>query len=212
MVVDQSYRLHKGVADRGSNELEATALEVFAHGVGLGRARGDLLQRPPFVDAGLASDKLPDVAVKGTEFFLDAKEGFGVFDRGGDFKPVANDSGIGKERLNFLGSILRDAARIEFVEGAAIILTLVEDRAPAQTRLRAFEDEKFEERAVVVNRHAPFFVVIANVPFAFRPGAADGLGRRGFPLRHFRSLSARSLAMSKEQAMLTLRRERNDLI
>ena len=68
-----------------------------------------------------------------------------------------------------------DALRIESLEGAAIILTLVEDRAPTQTCLCAFQNQELEERAVIVHRHGPFFIVITNVLVASGPAATDGL-------------------------------------
>jgi hypothetical protein len=33
MVVHHAYRLHKGVADRGTDEGESALFQVFAHGV-----------------------------------------------------------------------------------------------------------------------------------------------------------------------------------
>ena len=35
MIVHHSYGLHKGVADGRSNEVEAAALEIFAHRIGI---------------------------------------------------------------------------------------------------------------------------------------------------------------------------------
>src|SRR5262245_51956984 len=145
MVVHHPYGLHECVADRGSHEFEAAPLEVSAHGLRFQSACGDLLQRLPFVDAGFAPHKLPDVAVEGAKLILHTKECFGVLHCRGDFESVANDSWIGEEGFDFLRAILRDAMRIEAVEGTAIMCTFIEDRAPAQARLGAFENEKFEE-------------------------------------------------------------------
>jgi hypothetical protein len=44
VVVHHADGLHEGVTDRRSNELEAAALQVFAHGVGFGRASRELFE------------------------------------------------------------------------------------------------------------------------------------------------------------------------
>jgi hypothetical protein len=56
-----------------------------------------------------------------------------------------------------------DLPWIEPVERATVGVPLAEDGAPAQTRLRSFEDEELEEEAIVVYRDAPFFVVVGDV-------------------------------------------------
>ena len=42
----------------------------------------------------------------------------------------------------------------------AVTFAAVEDGAPGESGLRAFEDEEFEEGAVVVQRDAPILVVV----------------------------------------------------
>ena len=55
MVVHHAGGLHEGVADRGAHETEATALELLAHRLGLGRLQGNLLEGLPMVDLGSAA-------------------------------------------------------------------------------------------------------------------------------------------------------------
>lgn len=45
MVIDQSRRLHMGIANGGTDKFEAALEEVFAHGIALGRFRGKLTHR-----------------------------------------------------------------------------------------------------------------------------------------------------------------------
>ncbi len=111
---------------------------------------------------GLPSDELPDVAVEAAELLLHAEKRLRIFDGGSDLQPVANDSRIRQELFGSCGVVLRDAFGIEAVEGETVIVALVQNRGPAQACLRAFENQEFEERAVVVHRHAPLFIVIAN--------------------------------------------------
>ena len=47
VVIHHPHRLHERVTDGAADELEPAALQVLAHGVGLGRAGGDLGERLP---------------------------------------------------------------------------------------------------------------------------------------------------------------------
>src|SRR3989442_11726911 len=49
MVIDHPDRLHVRIDDRRTHEGEATALQIVAHGVGLGAARGDIAFGSPAV-------------------------------------------------------------------------------------------------------------------------------------------------------------------
>ena len=48
------------------------------------------------------------------------------------------------------------------IEGGAVVLALLEDRLPAQPGLGALQDQKLEQHTVVLERHAPFLIVIGN--------------------------------------------------
>lgn len=43
VVINHAHGLHEGVTDRRADEFEAAAQQVFAHGVGFGRSRRDLI-------------------------------------------------------------------------------------------------------------------------------------------------------------------------
>ena len=58
------------------------------------------------------------------------------------------------------GLVASHLAGVETAEELAIPLTLLQDGVPAESGLRAFEDQKFEPAAIVVNRDAPFLVVV----------------------------------------------------
>src|SRR5918996_2633538 len=57
----------------------------------------------------------------------------------------------------------RDLFRFETGKGRAIILSFPQNRVPAQTRLRRFQDEELKDEAVVMDRHAPFSIVVPDV-------------------------------------------------
>src|SRR2546430_12825897 len=62
------------------------------------------------------------------------------------------------------------------VEDFAVTRALEQNRVPAQAGLRTFQDKKLEEHTVVVDRDAPFLVVIRNVDFFLRPMTANKSG------------------------------------
>src|SRR5689334_8516885 len=95
-------------------------------------------------------------------FLGDRDKRASVANRAGDLEPIAHDARILHERAELRGVEARDFAWIEARERAPIRVALVEDRAPTETCLRAFEDEELEERAVVMDGPAPFLVVVLD--------------------------------------------------
>jgi hypothetical protein len=59
--------------------------------------------------------------------------------------------------------VLGDLARVESIERLPVRRPLPENRDPTQPRLRAFKNEHLEEPPIIMQRHAPLFVVITNV-------------------------------------------------
>jgi hypothetical protein len=81
VIVHHSDRLHKRVADRRSHENESAFFEIFAHGIGFGCTRGNLLQRFARIHDRLAADELPDVTIEAAELFLHPQERLRIPDR-----------------------------------------------------------------------------------------------------------------------------------
>lgn len=52
---------------------------------------------------------------------------------------------------------------VEMLECFPVTLPLFEDGLPAQPGLSAFEDEKFKQKAVVMNGYAPFIVMVRSI-------------------------------------------------
>ena len=92
---------------------------------------------------------------------------------GRDFEAVADDARVGEQRSDFLGIVARDFLCVEKIEDFAVTRALEQNRVPAQASLRAFQDKKLEEHAIVVDRNAPFLVVIGDIDFFLRPVAAN---------------------------------------
>jgi hypothetical protein len=120
-----------------------------------------------------AADEAPDVLVETAELLLHRQDRAGVGHGGGNLQPVADDAGIG-EQLGLPASIVAsDLGGIEVVERQAVGVAFAEDGVPAQARLRTFQDQEFEQAPIVVQRHAPFVVVIGNGQWIRRPTAAN---------------------------------------
>ncbi len=49
------------------------------------------------------------------------------------------------------------------IEHFAIASALLQNRIPAESGLCALQNQKFEEHTIVVNRDAPFLVVVRNI-------------------------------------------------
>ena len=56
---------------------------------------------------------------------------------------------------------------------AAVVVALGEDGVPGKPGLRALEDQRLVELAIVAHRHTPFLVVIGNGERVLGPGATD---------------------------------------
>src|SRR6266496_1825485 len=175
MIVHHADRLHEGVTDRRSDKVKAAPLEILAHNVGLHRSRWNLLEGLGRIQSRLPFHKLPDVRVETAEFFLYAKKGKCIGNGGGNLELVPDDAGITQQPFHFPSVITRHALRIESLECFPVVLAFIENRIPAQSSLRALENEKFKQLAILVYGHAPFFVMIAEQEPAIRPPAANRL-------------------------------------
>src|SRR5437762_223809 len=172
MIIDHADGLHEGVADRRADKFETTPAQVLAHCVGLFRSRGNFAKRTPGVLFGFVADELPDVSVEAAELLLDRQEGFGVLNRRGNLESIANNARIGEKLFHFARVVTGDRRRVKVVEDLAVMFAFFQDSVPTQAGLRAFENEEFEQGAVIVQRNTPLRVVIANEKFVSGPGAA----------------------------------------
>ena len=61
--------------------------------------------------------------------------------------------------------------RVKAIEGNTVMLALVLESFPAQSGLSSFHNKKLQQRAVIVDRHAPFVIVITDGKLTPRPRA-----------------------------------------
>ena len=170
VIVDQPARLHECVANCGADELESALEQITAERVTLGCSRGYFGGRAALIFARPASDEAPDVAIETTELVLHLDERLRIPQRRGDLQSIADDTGVGHQRRDFVRVVARDLLHIEVVEGAAIVFALVQNRRPAEAGLRAFQDQQLKPVPVILQRHAPFLIVVGQIDRSFRPG------------------------------------------
>jgi hypothetical protein len=163
MVVDHSGGLHDGIADGGPHKAKASALEVLTHGVGLFGESGDFGFGPPGVLDSLPTREPPDIAVKTAIFRLDRKKRAGIADSSFNLEPVANNAWIGEQLINFARIIRSNFAWIKGIERLTVVGTLSQYGQPAQAGLSSFQHEKFEEPAIIMQRHTPLAIMVSEV-------------------------------------------------
>src|SRR5258706_13818735 len=91
VVVHHPTRLHECIADGGADKFESAFQQVLAHRVTFKGASRKLGHRAASVDDRPAAHEIPEVAVKASELALDSENRLRIRDRGGDFKPVADN-------------------------------------------------------------------------------------------------------------------------
>ena len=89
----------------------------------------------------------------------------GIFADGKNLEPVADNRRLLAQGFQFIIAHRGTASDIKSVKRPAIAVAFAQYRLPAQTRLRAFQDQIFEQQPVIVNRDTPFPVVIFAVEF-----------------------------------------------
>jgi hypothetical protein len=170
VVVDHAGCLHEGVADRRAEEFESASQQIAAHGVGFSGARWHLSQGVPTILDWRAADEAPEISIETSEFFLHLEEPFRVLDCRCDFQSVPHDPIVAEQPLNVALAVAGDLVRAKSIERFSVVLAFLQNRIPAQSGLRAFQNEKLEEHSIVMYRNAPFLIVISNGRFSRGPG------------------------------------------
>lgn len=87
---------------------------------------------------------------------------------------VADDAGVGEQRDGPALAVTGDFFDVEAVEGAAIVFAFRQHDGPAQSGLRALERQQLEQRAIVMQRHAPLKVVVDDIERLYWPRTTRG--------------------------------------
>ena len=99
---------------------------------------------------------------------------FSLMDRDGDmftpeffraFEEISNRVFLlpGVDRASVRSIFTPNVRFVEVVEDGSIVLTPLQYRDPAQTRLHALEQQEFEHLPLIPERYSPFLVVVADI-------------------------------------------------
>jgi hypothetical protein len=80
---------------------------------------------------------------------------------------MSDESRVLHQGIDFLGVEAGEFADVEARERLPVVVTFLQYGDPGEAGLGSFEDELFEEPAVVPHGHAPFFVVVSDVQRVF---------------------------------------------
>ncbi len=134
--------------------------------------RRNALVSLPFILNRLATCQAPDIGIEAAEFFLHLQKDFRIGNGGGNFQPVSNDPRVSQQLLTFLESNRATFAASNAGKYLAVAFAFFQDGVPTQSRLRTFQRQKFKPFSIVVDRHAPLFIVVSNVDFVRGPMAS----------------------------------------
>ena len=67
-----------------------------------------------------------------------------------------------QQRRDLALIVFGDLRGIETVESGAIVVAFAENSFPTEPRLSSFENQKLKQTIVVVNGHAPLFIVVGD--------------------------------------------------
>lgn len=159
MIHDHAGGLHEGVANGRADEGEAGLLECLAHGLGFGSDRRHLAPLTEVIDLGRTANEGPEQHRR----VVQSQPGLGVLPRGLELEQVADDAWVLHPLLDLLVAHSRQALRVEAEQDFTVALTLLQHGDPRQAGLEALQQEQFEERRRVLQRYAPFGVVVGDV-------------------------------------------------
>ncbi len=176
VIVDETDRLHEGIANGGPHELEVARSQIAGESFRQGSLRRDFARVLPRILYRGAIHKRPKIMVETAKSILHLEIGAGVADGGSNFGTVANDAGI-SHQAHYLGFAKGSHAMgIESRKSAAIIFAFAQHGYPGKARLRTFQQQKFKQDLVVMLRYAPLGIVVGHVK---RVIAAPGAALRG---------------------------------
>ena len=123
--------------------------------------------------AGLAARvrlERPEVSSKRAVLACQVRRTTGIVDGGFDLPAVPDDPSIAEQTLDVAGRESRNPGKREVGERTPEVLTLPENRQPAQASLKAFQTDLLEEPLIVIDRTSPLRIVVRQI-----------LRRRGSP-------------------------------
>src|ERR1700733_5489576 len=171
MIIDHADGLHESVTNGRADESETARLQILAQRIRFRGARRNLPRSRPIISLRTSAHELPHVTVERSEFALHRQICRGVGNRSRNLQAIAHNPSVPQKRPYLARIVSRNLLGIESIERAPVILALVENRLPAQSRLRAFQYQKLEKQTVVVHWLAPLPIVVLHHQRLLRPMA-----------------------------------------
>ena len=152
--------LHVGVADGRADKGKAGLLQRATHGLGLGGHRRHLAAFTEVIDFWHATDKGPEQR----HGIIQAQPGLGILPCGPELQAVADNPGILHQGLfDVLIRQRGQALHVEAKQHLTVAFALFQHGDPRQAGLETLQQQQFEQRLRVAQRHAPFVVVVGDV-------------------------------------------------
>src|SRR5574339_772118 len=99
MIIYHSDCLHKGITDGGANKFETVFKQVFAHYNRLLSVGWNIFNSFDLVNDRPTIYKLPDIGIKGTEFFLNFQKCFSILDCRFNLQTITDNPRISKKSI-----------------------------------------------------------------------------------------------------------------
>lgn len=163
MVVDDPAGLQVRVYRDRANILETTFFEILADPGGKPIADRDGTDIMTVVENGFAVGVCPDVVAKAAELFAYPLIAPGVIDHGKDLARGADHTLLSQNALDVGVGIACNLVVIEVIKTPTENLTLLQHQIPAEPTLQALQCQVFEHLAVVMDRNAPFGIMILPI-------------------------------------------------
>ena len=163
VIIDHTGRLHVRITDGRADKAKAILPELLRHVVGLFCRRRYLVQAAITILNRLMIHELPDVIRETTQAVTDIQKGPRIADRACHFKAITHNSRVFEQFFYPGRSVAGHLPGIKFIESCSIARTLVQDGAPGQARLGAFQNQEFKQGPVVPGGQAPLLIVIPLV-------------------------------------------------
>src|SRR4030042_665287 len=110
-----------------------------------------------------SSNKPPDKRVERTELLLNFRKSTSVVHSRRYLRPVSNYIGVAGEVPYVFVGVLGYLLRVEIIKSFPQGFSSPEYEFPSQTRLKTFQNEKLEQRSVIMDGNTPLLIMILNI-------------------------------------------------
>ena len=173
MIVDDPARLKMRIHRDRTHVLHAAFLQVPAHFVRQTVPCRDLPFLMSGIEVSLSICKSPDIFAERAELFPDLPEALCVMYHRFDLSSGADHPFRIQDPLYVLLAVLRHLIKIKLIKTFPEYLTFLYHHIPVQPALHDFHHQKLKLLLIVMERHAPFLIMVAyHLLITCTPGAS----------------------------------------